>query len=205
MPSDVAKFSQDRSGGAVQPRIGSDGVPPPEKRIWYAMHRMYDEGLLGAHPVKAFSASFQTFFGQQLASFPAGEWADEVQIFEFLKQNMSIAATRAVLGTRMLDDNPDFVDAFWQYEKFVETLAFGLPKWLNRRGVRARNRFRAMCVKWYEVADREFDWDGIGPDKGPDWEPVFGSRISRGLAQWAKSFDFSTESIGAAYALFHFG
>lgn len=204
-PTDVAKFSKDVSGGSSLPRNESAGVPPPERRIWYAMHRAYDENMLGSGPVMAFATSFQAFFSQHLAKFPACEWVEDVRIFDFFKQNMTVAATQAVLGPRMIDVNPGFVEAFWQYEKAVEPLAFGLPSWLHRRGVRARNRLRAMCLKWYEIADQEFDWENLGPHHDADWEPIFGSRISKGLARWGKSFEFSAESMGAVYSLFLFG
>ncbi|KAI1654489.1 putative cytochrome P450 [Daldinia decipiens] len=205
-PTDLAKFRQDESGSANLPRSGSTRFFSPEKRIWYALHRTYNDGLVGAHPVDAFSASFQSSFSQKLAMFLPGEWV-EVRVFDFLKRHMMTAATNSVLGPRIIEVNPGFEDAFWQYEKAVETLAFGLPSWLNREGVRARDRFSAMCLKWYKLADQEFDWDNSKSHEGVplDLEPVFGSQISRGLAQWSRSFGFSADSVGAVYALFLFG
>ncbi|KAK9425270.1 putative Cytochrome P450 [Seiridium unicorne] len=201
--TDLAKFMADESGCATLPRPNSSGPVAPDKRIWYAMHRTHEEGLVSARSVAAFSASFQEFLGHQLSEFPTGEWV-EVRIFDFLKKHMSIAATRSVLGSRILDINPGFIEAFWQYEQFGESLSFGLPC-LNRQAISARERFRCMCRKWYELADQEFDWDIAELPNHTDWEPIFGSRISRGLAHWGKSFGFSVESLGAAYALLLFG
>lgn len=164
---------------------------------------MHDETLIAARPVSAFAASFQKFFAEELDIFPVNEWVEDVRIFEFFKLQMSAAATRAILGPRIIDLNPGFIDAFWRYEKVPEILAFGLPPWLNRRAARIRDQFAAMCRKWYELANREFNWEG--PDRDADWEPVFGSQVSKGLAQWAKDFDFSAESIGGAFALFLYG
>jgi len=205
VPSDLAKFIKDESGGATLPRNMNTDLPVPEKRIWHAMHRTHEEFLVSARSVNAFAASFQTFYSQQLAIYPVGEWVEDVRVLDFLRQNMAAAATRSVLGPKIIDVNPGFIDAFWNYEKFAETLAFGLPSWLNQRAVRARERFRAMCGKWYALADQEFDWDIAGSQQDPDWEPIFGSQISRGLARWAKSFDFSADSMGAVYILLLFG
>ncbi|KAH8883484.1 cytochrome P450 [Thozetella sp. PMI_491] len=199
-PSDVAKFTKDESGGGSMPRRGNN--TPAEERIWFAMHRTYDESLLSAAAVNAFFATFQGCYSKQLAAVPTGEWA-EVLLFDFLRENIALAATSAMMGPKVLEVNPDFIEAFWGYEKYVEGLAFGLPTWLNKPGVQARDRLRGMCLKWYEVADRDYDWHGA--DEDVDYEPVFGSRISRGLARWGKSFDFSSESMGAVFSLFLFG
>lgn len=204
-PADLAKFHGDKSGGANLPHGGS-GVPPPapEHRIWYRQHRMHNECLVNAHAVNALAASFQTFFRERLVAYPVGQWG-EIMVTDFLKQNMTTAATISVLGSRVLEINPGFVDAFWQCEKHVEGLAFGLSPWLDRQAVPARDRFRAMCLKWYEAADQEFDLDAVEPSQEPDWEPVFGSIVSRGLARWTKSFNFSPESTQGVYTLFLFG
>ncbi|RWA11965.1 hypothetical protein EKO27_g3134 [Xylaria grammica] len=204
--ADLTKFATDTSGGARVPQ--ADGRARPlaqEERIWHAKHRLHDEALMNTRSVTALSAAFQRFFGERLAAFPVGEWVEDVRISAFLRNSMATAATRAALGSRILEINPDFVEAFWEYETYVEPLAFGLPHWLNRRAVRSRDQFRAMCLKWYEIANREFHCDGTSSYEGVDWEPIFGSQISRGLAQWVKSFDFASESIGGVYALFVFG
>ncbi|KAL7628398.1 hypothetical protein AAE478_002600 [Parahypoxylon ruwenzoriense] len=204
-PGDISKFARDDSGSAKQPRHPGAGAVPPEARIWYAKHSMFDEALLGRRATDAFAASFQAFFDRELAAFPVGAWAEDVRVFDFLKRGLSAAATRSVLGSRIIDSNPGFIDAFWEYERFVEPLAFGLPAWLNNPGAKARDRFRAMCLKWYRLADREFNSDDIGSHGKADWEPAFGSLVSRKLASWVKSFDFSAQSQGAAYTLFLFG
>ncbi|GAP88932.1 putative cytochrome p450 family protein [Rosellinia necatrix] len=200
-PTDMAHFYADRSGPFSLP--SSKDMNPPKKRIWYESHRMHDETLIAARPINAFAMSFQRFFADELAFFPVGEWVEDVRIFKFFKMQMSAAATRAIVGPRIIDLNPGFIDVFWEYEKVPEVLAFGLPPWLNRRAAKVRDRFGAMCRKWYELSDREFDWES--PDRHADWEPIFGSQISKGLAQWAKDFDFSTESISGAFALFLYG
>ncbi|KAL9083520.1 MAG: hypothetical protein Q9165_008501 [Trypethelium subeluteriae] len=204
-PSDLKKFAEDKSGGANVARNGNDQVPSPEKRIWHAMHRMNEDGLLTARSVDTFVRPYQVFFDEQLSMSPVGEWVENVHVFAFLRQNMMVPATRSLLGERILDINPDLVGAFWEFEKHGETLAFGLGNWLNRRAILARDRFRDMCLKWYEVADREFDWEGLGTQQDLGWEPIFGSRMSRGHSQWVKSFDFSGQTIGGIFALFFFG
>jgi hypothetical protein len=83
----------------------------------------------------------------------------EVRISDFLKKHVSIATTRAVLGSHILQVNPGLSDAFWNYEHFGELLSFGLLGFLNRRALNAKERFRLMSREWFEVADPEFDWE----------------------------------------------
>jgi hypothetical protein len=202
--SDISKFAADNSGVATIPRKDSTTTIAPESRIWHAMHRSHEEGLVSSVSVASFAATFQKCFKKELLALPAGEWT-EVRILDFLKKHMSIAATRAVLGSRILQVSPGLSDAFWDYEQFGESLSFGLPGFLNRRALNARERFRLMCREWFEVADREFDWEHFDRSKDQEWEPVFGSQISRGLARWGKQYEFSVDSFGAGYALLLFG
>jgi hypothetical protein len=210
VPADLAKLSHDDSGSGSTPRPGSAAAAagiPLNQRVWHALHRLYDDAMVSAKATDAFADLFQTFFHQQLvAPFPVcggQEWTEDVHIFDVLKRTMTTAATHATLGPLIMDVNPGFVDAFWAYERHVETLAFGLPDWLNRPAVRARASFSDMCRRWYEVADRTYDWDAGG--EAADWEPVFGSRLSRGLARWAKGFGFKAESMGPVFILLLFG
>lgn len=202
VPADMANYYADQTGGGTLPRRGGPEIPP-EKRIWHGIHRMHDETLLGPRNIAAFAKSFQRFFGRELSAFPAKEWVEDVHIFDFLKNRMGDASTRAFLGPRIIDMNPGFMNAFWQYERQAEKLAFGLPTWMNRRAIRMRDQLNNMCRKWYELSDLEYDW--TDPNQDVEWEPLFGLAHSRGLVRWAKSFNFSNQSIGAAFSLFMFG
>ncbi|KAK4157553.1 cytochrome P450 [Chaetomidium leptoderma] len=215
MPADIATLTKDDSGRGTIPRPGSTANAAGialDQRIWHALHRMYDENLVSTQSADALANHFQTAFHQQLVAAPAPpppvgggeEWVDDVHIFGTLRRTMATAATHAVLGSLILDVNPGFVDAFWEYERYVETLEFGLPEWLNRSAVRARARFRDMCRRWYEVADRTYDW-AADDASDTNWEPAFGSPVSRGLARWAKSFGFSADTMGPLFMLFIFG
>ncbi|KAK3291992.1 cytochrome P450 [Chaetomium fimeti] len=216
-PRDLAKLARDDSGAAATPRPGvaggAGGAGGPD-RIWHALHRLYDSALASARATDAFADRFQAALHAELvAPCPgpgpghggeAGEWTEGVRIFDTLKRTMTAAATHAALGPLMAEVNPGFVDAFWAYECHVEGLAFGLPDWLNREAVRARARFSDMCRRWYEVAEPRFEWDASG-DGAEEWEPVFGSRLSSGLARWARRFGFEADSMGPVFMLLHFG
>ncbi|KAK8066879.1 hypothetical protein PG997_013626 [Apiospora hydei] len=193
---DVAKMTKDRTG-------------PARERIWYSMHRGYEENLSNARAVGAFAAKFQALFAQALSGIDTNtnkgndgdEGYEEIRVLDFLKHVMGGAATRAVFGDKIFEVNPDLLEAYWEWDKSAETLAFGLPKWMNRRGVGARNRVRDMCTRWLEAAGRETDWGVEEKRRAVEWEPVYGSGLSRGLVRWGKAFGFSGDSMGAAIDL----
>lgn len=209
---DIAKFQADTSGGARARRAGGEQVPDG-RRIWHAMHRMYQDGLVAPSPVRTFSSGFQVAFSRELllALRPTapggggGGWA-EVRILDLLKRHMLNAATSAIFGPRILEMCPGLAGAFWEYERHAETLLFGLPSWANSEATRARDTFNAICHEWFELADLKFDWEAEGASPGQDEvEPVFGARISRSLAEWGKAFHFSPKTMGGTYGLFFFG
>lgn len=204
--TDLQKFADDESGGASLPRKGTKSPPPSEKRIWHAMHRMNEDGLMNEESVTTFTRTYQVFFNEHVSKFPVGEWEEDVQIFAFLKRSMAIAATRSMLGNRIMDLYPDIVEAFWDWEQYGETLAFGMAEWLNRRAVAARNRFCDMCFRWYKIASQEYNQERVGHNiRVGDWDPIFGSQMTRGHYRWINDFEFSDRTIGGIFALFSFG
>jgi hypothetical protein len=204
---DLQKFAEDTSGGASLPRKGTNSPPQPlEKRIWYAMHRMNEEGLMNDYSVTTFTRTYQVFFNEQVSKFPVGEWVEDIRIYAFLKQSMAVAATRSMLGDRIMDLYPDMVEAFWDWEQYGETLAFGMAEWLNKRAVAARNRFCDMCFGWYTIARKEYDQRGVDQNvRIGEWEPILGSEMSRGHVRWMQNFEFADRTIGGIFALFSFG
>ncbi|KAK4212718.1 cytochrome P450 [Rhypophila decipiens] len=205
---DLVKIAQDDSGVSKQPRPESR----TNTRIWHDMHSVYKRTLINSASVGDFVQRFQRVFADRLGFFsPAvGVWDEDVRIRQFVRQHMAHAATHAVLGPLFLELNPGLMDAFWEYDRHFRSLAFGLPSWMSRPAVRARNRLSAMCRKWVEIADARFDWSSYKGSTDTDqsdlgWEPIFGSPLSRGMIQWGKSFGFSNGTMGAVFTLLPYG
>ncbi|KAM7189587.1 Cytochrome P450 [Rhypophila sp. PSN 637] len=173
---------------------------------------MYKRALLNSASVGDLAQRFQRVFADRLAFFSpdVGVWDEDVCIRQFVREHMAHAATHVVLGPLFLELNPGLMDAFWEYDKHFRSLAFGLPSWMNRPAVRARDRLSAMCRKWFKIADARFDWSSYKGSTDTDqsdlgWEPIFGSPLSRGMIQWGKRFGFSNRTIGAVFALLFYG
>ncbi|RYP60190.1 hypothetical protein DL771_010600 [Monosporascus sp. 5C6A] len=199
--TDLAKLTEDQSGIARVPHPSTESIAP-EKRIWHAKHNIHNKYLASPRHTEVLASSFQDFFGQELDAFPVGEWA-QVSVFSFIRHAMATAAVCSVVGRRILDQNPGFIDMMWLYDSYAESLAFGLPSWLNKRGVKVREEFRAMCLKWYEESDQELDGNSTKP--GEEFDDALGSPLSRELGRWAKTFGFTKESMGGVYAFLFLG
>jgi hypothetical protein len=176
----------------------------PDMGIWDAMHRAHNEGLMRADSTQKFTSMYQKRLSESLATSPVDQWIT-VGVSEMLKKHMATTATWTLFGSRMLEMYPDVMEVFWKWELYAESLAFGLPRWMNARAVSARDRFRSVCSSWYEMADQEYNWDAEKESPQRDWEPIFGSPFIRDMARWGKQFGLSSESLGATFALVFFG
>lgn len=199
--ADVAKLTEDPSGISRVPHPGTESIMT-ERRIWSAKHSVHNDYLASLRHTEDLTSSFQHFFDRELDAFPIGESA-QVSIFSFIRHAMATAAVCAVAGRPIIDQNTGFIDKLWLYDSYAESLAFGLPSWFNKRGVKVREEFRGMCLKWYEESDRICDQTGTTRDE--KFKDAFGSPLSRELGRWAKSFGFSKESIAGVYAFLFLG
>ncbi|KUM65603.1 hypothetical protein ACN42_g1448 [Penicillium freii] len=115
---------------------------------------------------------------------------------------MAEAALVALMGSRIVELNPDFWPAMWEFARLAPRLMWGLPRWMSPKPWKIRSEFHAMCRRYLDAGDREFDWDG--PDVDAEWEPLYGSRMARELISWSKK-NLSPETTAGMVATFVFG
>lgn len=154
----------------------------------FDIKKLYQEFLLMPHAVNALTGKFLEGFEEVLGAAPeipalreeeeeeeeeAGEWAT-VNFYEWLKGHMFTASTTALLGSKVLELNPDLAKDFWVFDENMLKLVYGLPRLLARKGHEARDRLVEGAVGWLEDAKRSGDIDSA-----EDWDPWFGSRFSR--------------------------
>lgn len=105
---------------------------------------------------------------------------------------MAESAMISLCGRRIMEVNPGFITAMWEFDNIVLQLLWGLSKWLNPRPTKVRQHWNDMGAKFFNIAFEEFDWNG--PDADTDWEPVFGSRFARQFAKWGKESGFKLQT-----------
>ncbi|KAK0614725.1 cytochrome P450 [Immersiella caudata] len=168
VPSDYAKFLNDKSGRAKVPAPGTENTPTT-KRYWYSMNNLLHGYLARAHDTNVLAAVYQREFNKALEVFPTTEWSETLV-----------------------------------YTTVLQNLVWGLPKWMNRKAWKARDRLHAATAKYLYPTVDNFDWDSSSATA--DWEPVFGSRANREVIRWMREDGFAAQTIaGAVSTLFIFG
>ncbi|KAH8889265.1 cytochrome P450 [Thozetella sp. PMI_491] len=187
---DLAKFANDKSGRLKAPAHGTEGIPD-EARYWASFHNLFHNYLVRTEEANKLAARYQELFNERLEAFPLGEWT-EVRLFQFVRRDMATASIVSLNGPLILEQTPDFLDILWDFDAVALSLAWGLPRFLNRSAFNKRERYRAACGRFLDAAWAAYDPNS--PDAEADWEPCFGSRFMRELAKWMKACEFSPDT-----------
>ncbi|KAL2877049.1 hypothetical protein SGCOL_007670 [Colletotrichum sp. CLE4] len=187
---DVAVMYNDRSGRLKTPAAGTESMPE-NQRFWVDLHHVFNEHLFRAEATTRLAESFITFFGEKLDQQPRDEWKT-LQLFKYLKKDMAEAATIALAGRKLIEDHPEFVDMFWEFDTIAMQLMYGLPTWINPRPKQIQRKTLSMMSDFVTDAWTKFDWNG--PDADADWEPIFGSRLQREDTKFWQKKGFSLQS-----------
>ena len=198
--TELDKFKNDKSGRRKNPIPGSD-VAPGQPRLWHGQHHVYSEYLQRIEYANQLTNKYYSLFSERLEKQPLGEWR-EVSLSDFFEHDMAEAALVALMGPRIVELNPDFWPAMWEFGRLARQLMWGLPQWINPQPWKIRENFHNMCRKYVDAAASEFDWSV--PDPEPEWEPIYGSRMARELIRWATEH-LSPETTAGMSATFIFG
>jgi cytochrome P450 len=198
--SELDKFTSDKSGRRKNPIPGHE-VAPGQPRLWHGQHHVYSEYLQRTEFSNQLTDKYYGLFSEKLEKQPLGSWT-EVSLIDFFEHDMAEAALVALMGSRIVQLNPDFWQAMWEFARLAPQLMWGLPRWINPEPWKIRAKFHNMCRKYVDNAAREFDWNR--PDREVGWEPIYGSRMARELIRWATEH-LSPETTAGMCATFIFG
>ncbi|OLN93262.1 Cholesterol 7-alpha-monooxygenase 3 [Colletotrichum chlorophyti] len=197
---ELAKFEQDKSGRRKNPIPGHD-VAPNQPRLWHGQHHIYSEYLQRTDHANHLADKYFQLFADRLTKQPLGEWT-ELSLRSFFENDMAEAALVALMGPRLLELNPGFWPAMWEFARLAPQLMWGLPKWVNPKPWKIRDEFHAMCRRYIDAASKDSQSREI--DENSKWEPCYGSRMARELVKWA-SENLSLETTAGMVATFIFG
>lgn len=187
---EIAKFANDNSGRGIAPAPGAEGIPA-EKRYWHMHDRLYLDFLAKQKYSDALARSFNSLFVERLDHQPKDEWTT-VGLLSMLKTTMAESAIISLFGSKIIELNPGFIKTYWKLDDIAGNLVWGLPKFMQRTSVAIRERMHSMTEKHINEAWEHFDWDGT--DEETEWEPHFGSRLSRETAKWFRENGFSNHA-----------
>jgi hypothetical protein len=103
----VNMYLADTSGSHHKPIEGSN--VHPQNRVSYLTHENLLKGLLGTDLAPA-ADRFESALAESLDSLSVGnEWLNLPDLLEFFEQEVGKATIKAVFGSTLLSQNPDFV------------------------------------------------------------------------------------------------
>lgn len=179
---ELLKFRLDKSGRMLKPLPGTENMPQNE-RYWATQHHVFAKFFMQSDATNRLSELYYDFLLQKIDMIPLGTWKSDT-VKRFMMGEMSECAVLTIFGTRILEINPGFMEAMWEFMLTIAEVPFGPPRWMNPQPWRNRDRFHTMTRKYLDAAWANFDWQG--PDADADWEPHFGARGARELAKWMK-------------------
>lgn len=113
---------------------------------------------------------------------------------------MAYCAVTTLVGSRIFELNPDFIERLWEFDSIIFPLVLGLPSWMNPRPTRIRDQWNKMIQRYVESGLKSFDWSG--PEATASWEPVLGARVSRELVKWLLDSKFCSETVAGFLGTF---
>ncbi|KAK5727153.1 hypothetical protein LTR15_003046 [Elasticomyces elasticus] len=102
----------------------------------------------------------------------------EIGLYQWLRDRMFTASTRALMGDELLKDYPAFCVDFFNFDSDFLSFFFQLPKAMMGDAFPRRDRIFNNLERW---SKRMHDLSGGTPvdPEGPAWEPILGSRLNR--------------------------
>ncbi|KAI0521606.1 cytochrome P450 [Xylaria bambusicola] len=111
------------------------------------------------------------------------EWVHYPDLYTFLRNIVSPAATETLMGKKIFEIHPQIVDDFWSFDQAVPSLIRLFPRWLIRSQYRARDRIFDAFIKLDEFANHHVSRPSTDD---PEWEPYMGSAFLRARHDYAK-------------------
>ncbi|KAL8880152.1 MAG: hypothetical protein Q9192_008081, partial [Flavoplaca navasiana] len=165
-------FSADVTG--LRHRLQPDTGVKQEYRVDYLMHTFITQFMSGPSLGPLADRFTSNLMGRLAGEDISGQWKEYTDLYVFVRDHMFHASVVAMFGEHLFKTNENFCNDFWQFEGSVPELAKGLPRWLNRNAITARERCLATVQHWgadLKSQDCEFG------SRNRVYDPVFGSEI----------------------------
>lgn len=208
--ADLEKFVSDKSGRLKTPIPGTEGTHP---RYWADNHALYADYLTPAYYTDVLAQKYFAELQRRLDLLPlpfppslsSNPYDDnkieneseneslEIQLKPFLRQLISESSLLSIFGPSLLQLTPEIVEQYWEFDRLVNPILFGAPRWLFPASYTAQETFYAGVEKWLDHALANFDWADETANTA-DWEPLFGARVTREAASWLTKGGFTKQA-----------
>ncbi|KAI1087870.1 cytochrome P450 [Rostrohypoxylon terebratum] len=196
IPPDVIPFYQaDDSGMAAEVRKGSKVTQ--ENRILYQQAHTAQKFLASPY-LEPLIQRYTDMFRDSVEALRIGtDWVEYPDLYKFCQITSTRANIEAMMGSKILELNPNLVEDFWYAKNFAPDYFRGLPRWLAPNIYSARDRILEPIKKWHNYAFAHGDHTNTGP-QDPDWDPIWGSKYAKVREQYMLKMKPLTPHIRAA-------
>ncbi|KAI0545637.1 cytochrome P450 [Xylaria curta] len=185
----------DDSGMGKIPRKNS--VTSPENRINFLISHNIKRYLSSTH-LTALNGRYMAVLAQEMSSHGStNEWITYPDLHAFIQQITIRASLEALIGSKIFEIYPNFVEDLMTFLSDVPKFFGLLPSLRIPRAYQARRRLLEGIKRWHCIALQNSNCDDVEPEK-PEWEPYFGSKLLRIRQQYSLKLEDMTADARAA-------
>ena len=194
-PSHMPIYIEDDTGAGAKPRPGSRNIKP-QNRIFHLHHESSRRFMMGQH-LNTMTGRFAEGFVDILVHERIdSEWTDLPDFYMFLRDKTFNAAVEALFGRTIFELNPNLCEVFWDFDNNVKTIFADLPRWMTPRAYASRDRIIEAIRKNQQYAREHSDYTKTAPED-PDWEPIWGAKITRRRHEYMREMDLADDHSAA--------
>ncbi|QDS75955.1 hypothetical protein FKW77_003373 [Venturia effusa] len=160
--------------------------------------------LMKTEAVNELTSEFTHAFGEQLdRSFEQLE--GHVGLVAWIKSAMFRASGMSFMGTRVFEEIPDYEQQFWDFDRVMLGLYFGLPRFVTPSAYRVRDSIVSSLERFHETLQAEGKEKPVDPEGEVVWEPTYGSRANRARQRLYQTLKLSNRGRAGLDLGFTFG
>lgn len=167
-----------------------------------SMEVLNHEFLLSQAAVNSLSRNFMHRFQLELEQVDFDHEWKPFDLLTGVKKAMFNASTTAVMGSKILEQNPNLAELFGQYESGLLARFYGVPKFVKPEAYASLDVLLDKTEQWLELGLSHYD---NNPPGEPDWEPWFGSKVVRARHRLYQKIGLSSRGRAAFDLGFLFG
>lgn len=194
---DVARLKQDTSGRGKKPSPGSEHITD---RIFFQQHHIYNQFLTHPRAAGRLAEVFYQLLCENMDNQQSIGSSRCVGVYELLKSDVSDAAIRTLLGSRVFEQHPKLIETWWAFNDDAFSLFFGVPRFVNSRPYKSRERMAVIMEDWVRRAVEHniamaVGGEEVASDSDAFWDAQTGSRVSREMIRWFTEQKYEKRSI----------
>ena len=192
--ADLKRWAADKSGRGRNPLPGTENTPP-EHRYSAGYEHVHSEYLVKPQYLNPITEQYQRQLAKALSNYGQKDW-ETVSVRDFCRGELTKCNLLALVGPKLFELAPDFLDNLWEFDDHIMSLALGFPKWIYPAPYHAQQRYLDAIQRYLDAAWAGFDWNNDSSVEEP-WEEHFGARVSREVVKWFREKKFEGRQVEA--------